>query len=328
MNLRKPPDENYCLFGAESLLKRLKTLETEIDGVCRADDIECIHRMRVASRRLRSAFRLFDECFDDKDARNWQKQIKAVTKSLGFARDYDVQIDFLLGFLDDLDNKRYIPGIKRILLRLQQQREKIQPKVVSAMDQLRSADTINQITESARITRNLAQIHRKDEFSLRVYEQAYMSISLQLEQFLSHREYIDQPDKTDELHAMRIDAKRLRYMMEIYSPLYEDELKEPISTAKEIQTILGNLNDCVVWINFLSEFVREEEKRTFEYFGNTRSFGRIKSGILYLQENRRQKQTEYYNSFFIYWEEIQEKDIWGNLMRCIFDYVFKRGVNS
>jgi len=196
------------------------------------------------------------------------------------------------------------------------------------MDQLMSADTINQITESARITRNLAQIHRKDEFSLRVYERAYMAISLQLEQFLSHREYVDQPDKTDELHAMRIDAKRLRYMMEIYAPLYEDELKEPISTAKEIQTILGDLNDCVVWVDFLSNFIDEEEKRTLDYFGNTRSFSRIKSGILYLQENRRQKRAEYYNGFSVYWQEIQEKDIWGNLMRCIFDYVFKRGVNS
>jgi len=62
MKMENTPDESFCLFGAEAVLKRLEALEQEINGVCKADDIECVHRMRVASRRLRSTFAIFEEC--------------------------------------------------------------------------------------------------------------------------------------------------------------------------------------------------------------------------------------------------------------------------
>jgi CHAD domain-containing protein len=326
INVLSLPDDSYCFFGAEALLKRLEALEQEIEGVTKAEDIECIHRMRVASRRIRSAFALFEECFADKDAEKWRKQIRQVTRSLSIARDLDVQIEFLKNFMDDLQDTRHILGIKRLLLRLQQQRKNSQPKIISVMDQLRSTGILGQITESSRIMRNLGQLRHK-EHTLRVYERTYMAISLRLEEFLSHKDYIKQPDRTDELHAMRITAKRLRYTMEIFAPLYEDELKRPIEAIREVQTILGDFNDCVVWVNFLPQFLDEEKKRTFEYFGHTKTFSRIKAGILYLQDDRRRKQTEYYNSFIGYWEKIQEEDTWENLMKCIFDYVLKRGIS-
>ncbi|MFQ6042085.1 MAG: CHAD domain-containing protein, partial [Candidatus Poribacteria bacterium] len=60
--------------------------------VCEADDIEYVHRMRVASRRLRSGFALFEECFPPKRLKRWRKQIRRVTRALGDARYTDVQI--------------------------------------------------------------------------------------------------------------------------------------------------------------------------------------------------------------------------------------------
>jgi len=176
-------DESFCLFGAEAVLKRLEALEQEIEGVCKADDIECIHRMRVASRRLRSVFAIFEECF--KDIKRWRKRMRLVTRILGSARDLDVQIDFLKEFLNGLTEQRHIPGIKRLILRLRQQREKIQPKVISKMEQINTSGVLNEVSESSLIIRNLAKLHNKEEYSQKVYEQAYMTISLQLEEFIS-----------------------------------------------------------------------------------------------------------------------------------------------
>lgn len=307
------PDENYCLFGAEALLKRLSAFEKEIDGVCKADDIECIHRMRVASRRIRSAFRLFETCLASNDTKKWRKQIRLVTRSLGVARDLDVQIEFLHGFLNELQDNRYISGIKRLLLRLKQRRDEIQPEIILVMDQLKNRETIMQLTELCRIIRNLAQLHQKNLYSKEVYKQSFLSISLCLEEFLHYKNYVYQPDKTKELHAMRIASKHLRYTMEIFASLYEDELKEPIDIIRDFQTILGDFNDCVTWVNYLSDFIEEEKERTSYYFGHTKSFGRIKSGITFLQEDRREKQAEYYNIFLNLWEKTQEQNIWENL---------------
>jgi CHAD domain. len=60
-------DEGFCLFGAETLRKLTEDLVAEADGVRHSDDIEYIHRMRVASRRIRAALPLFAPCFSEID---------------------------------------------------------------------------------------------------------------------------------------------------------------------------------------------------------------------------------------------------------------------
>ena len=73
----------------------LDAFTCEITGVKEAQDIEYIHRMRVASRRLRAALPLFSSCFPDKQYTKWMKEITKITRALGDARDADVQIAFL-----------------------------------------------------------------------------------------------------------------------------------------------------------------------------------------------------------------------------------------
>ena len=92
--------EHYRAYGAERLLASLDSLTSEIKGVKGEDDIEFVHRMRVASRRLRSALVLFGECFEEEDVRKWNRAVRSVTRDLGEARDLDVQIAFLKGFID------------------------------------------------------------------------------------------------------------------------------------------------------------------------------------------------------------------------------------
>ncbi|MDN7024880.1 CHAD domain-containing protein [Methanoculleus sp. FWC-SCC1] len=96
------PDPGYCLFGAKNLIKQVQALNAEIDGVRQAEDIEYIHRMRVASRRIRAALPLFEDCFAPGDYKRWRREIRQITRALGAARDADVQIDFLQEYRDSL----------------------------------------------------------------------------------------------------------------------------------------------------------------------------------------------------------------------------------
>ena len=93
------PDKGYCLYAAEYMTSLLSALAAETEGVKYSDDIEYVHRCRVATRRLRAAMSVFEECFPKKEFGEWLKQIKGITGSLGEARDLDVQVDFLKGFL-------------------------------------------------------------------------------------------------------------------------------------------------------------------------------------------------------------------------------------
>lgn len=64
-------------------------------------DIEPLHDMRVATRRLRAALEVFAPCFPAKRHRKALKKVKALADALGERRDRDVAIEFLTGFADE-----------------------------------------------------------------------------------------------------------------------------------------------------------------------------------------------------------------------------------
>jgi CHAD domain-containing protein len=64
-------------------------------GVLDLDDIEPVHDMRVATRRLRAALEVFEPCFPRKRHRKALKRVKALADALGVRRDLDVEIELL-----------------------------------------------------------------------------------------------------------------------------------------------------------------------------------------------------------------------------------------
>lgn len=315
--MEREPDASYALFGVEALLKRLQALMQEVEGVRQAQDIECVHRMRVASRRLRSALALFQECLPRKKLPDWQKQIRRITRALGAARDTDVQIDWLDKILRDLADARHKAGIERLRLRLRQRREQLQADVGHALDQLAASRVASEMEQTLRqdlVQARLGQVRADSPY---VYERARAAIALRLEEFLAYEACVRRPEQIEELHAMRIAAKRLRYTMEVFAPLYEDNLKEPLKAAREAQDVLGDIHDCDVWGQYLPQFIEEERARALEYFGHTRSFGRLTSGLLYLQQDRQEYRARRYQEFSEFWEQVKKRDVWGKLRQTL-----------
>ena len=93
----------------------------------------------VASRRLRNMLELFSPWLPAKMLAGWRKQVKRVTRTLGAARDLDVQLQFISDFhrQTTAENARY--GLARLLLRLRQQRNSCQPQVLSVLAELEDA---------------------------------------------------------------------------------------------------------------------------------------------------------------------------------------------
>src|SRR4030042_928233 len=135
-----------CIFGVQRILPLLDAFLGEIDGVRSAQDIEHIHRMRVASRRIRAALPLFKSCFPKKKFRVWMRELQKITRALGDARDADVQIAFLerlkkeraLGdpCSDTGTEIRPVDVETFLLSRLQKKRQKLQGTVLSALEHL------------------------------------------------------------------------------------------------------------------------------------------------------------------------------------------------
>jgi CHAD domain-containing protein len=70
-------------------------------GVLDTAEIDRVHDMRVATRRLRAAMELFEPCFPSKPYRKARKEVKALADALGERRDRDVEIEFLERFIEE-----------------------------------------------------------------------------------------------------------------------------------------------------------------------------------------------------------------------------------
>jgi CHAD domain-containing protein len=71
-------------------------------GVLDLGDVERVHDMRVATRRLRAALEVFEPCFPRKPWREAVGRVKALADALGERRDCDVQIELLEGLVPEL----------------------------------------------------------------------------------------------------------------------------------------------------------------------------------------------------------------------------------
>ncbi|MFH1922387.1 MAG: CHAD domain-containing protein, partial [Planctomycetota bacterium] len=56
-------DGSYQLLAGRYVRRQIRQLIGQLEGMRKADDIEFVHRARVASRRLRAALGIFRDCF-------------------------------------------------------------------------------------------------------------------------------------------------------------------------------------------------------------------------------------------------------------------------
>lgn len=241
--------EELCAFGRAITGQRLEALMAEVDGVRRGEDPECVHRMRVASRRLRSALRIFNDCFKGKRGRRWRKAVKEVTTLLGEARDLDVQIGFLTSISKERGGEE-AAGLALIIERLKCRRASLQPEIAWVMDSLTEGPMGELLYEFKEVRE-----WKGDGERLRPY--AFAHASAAVEELMDRSRSVTLYEDWQGHHALRIAGKHLRYALEAFRGAYEDRLEEELRTLKGLQDVLGELHDCDVWIQRLPG-LREE----------------------------------------------------------------------
>jgi hypothetical protein len=86
-------DDTWLKREGKTLLYHFAEMLRHEKGTRLGEDIEELHDMRVASRRMRAAFDLFEQAFDPKVIRRHLRGLKATGRALGAVRDMDVFIE-------------------------------------------------------------------------------------------------------------------------------------------------------------------------------------------------------------------------------------------
>ena len=129
------PDETLETCAREIIVDYFQQMMSYKDGAKEGRDIECVHDMRVTSRRLRAAMDNFADCFPQKSFRKHYKKVKAITRTMGAVRDLDVLIlrfQKTLGTLSEAEQA----DIRELILHLQREREKARKPMLTLFTKL------------------------------------------------------------------------------------------------------------------------------------------------------------------------------------------------
>jgi exopolyphosphatase/pppGpp-phosphohydrolase len=139
-----PEEEPFDQSGRRLLRERMQKMLAWPEEVLKHEDVEAVHKMRVAIRRLRATLDAYQSICDPKSFKKIYRQVTQITDALGAARDTDVMLLNLHAQLEQLKSGDKA-GVEWIIQRLQTFRDEKQLELESFLQNLDEDDLRKQI---------------------------------------------------------------------------------------------------------------------------------------------------------------------------------------
>ena len=133
------PYEPFAVAAARIVRRRADELFAHEEGVLDTSDIERVHDMRVASRRLRAVLEIFAPCFPHGDFKTALRDVKALADALGERRDPDVHIEAMEALERDIMATNR-PGIDSLVARLCERQARGNDTLAAALEEARESE--------------------------------------------------------------------------------------------------------------------------------------------------------------------------------------------
>jgi CHAD domain-containing protein len=240
------PDDTVGQVGLAVLRRHFAALLAKEPGTRLGDDIEELHDMRVASRRLRAAVALFAEVLPA-EAERLRPELAWVGQMIGAVRDLDVQLEQLdrwAHLLSPTDEA----ALGRLRALLEEQRGTARADMLEALDSPRYA----------RLVRRFGAMLRTRSGARTVAARA-VAPDLVVRRHRALRKAMARigPDaEPAAYHRLRIAAKRFRYALEFLSGVYPGQTKRLVTRTVALQDLLGSYQDAHVAITRLRDLAR------------------------------------------------------------------------
>lgn len=162
-------------------------------------------------------------------------------------------------------------------------------------------------------------------------------IDVRLEEMLEFGKHAHDPSRIEEIHNLRIAAKRLRYTLEMFRFAFPKKLGSLISEVKEVQEHIGDMRDADVMIERVAGILDSERTARAERLRqiaeattrgtpaqrhqriksavNGPTFARDEIALFTMIAYRAQERDEAYDRFVRHWERLEATDFPTRLRR-------------
>jgi CHAD domain-containing protein len=259
--LKRPgiqPDDGMDEAGRKVLAFHFWRMLHHEPGTRTGEEIEALHDMRVATRRMRAAFRVFGDYFDAGQVAPYLKGLRRTGRALGAVRDLDVFGQKIQAYRETLPPAQQ-GSLDDFLAILEAQRDVARRQMIAHLDGAKYGRFVQRFgefvqTEGAGSLPAVWQAEAPRPY--RVRHVAPTAIYQRLAEVRAYDEWVTGPTPAlPRLHALRIACKRLRYTLEFFSEVLGPNTRQVIQEVVALQDHLGDLQDAVVASQILRDFL-------------------------------------------------------------------------
>ncbi|MFT7824146.1 MAG: CHAD domain-containing protein [Sulfurimonas sp.] len=218
-------------------------------------EIEALHQFRIHMRKLRALLQEFETFFDPAWVKTHKKVLATLMEETNAKRDNDVAIADVKTFKQQFSSKdrKFLNELKDSM---QKKEEKLKRKLTAFM----SGPTLSTELET------LGSIFKNSDIYPDLAKQPLILIAIgvidkRIREIIAEGKHLKEKDKKA-YHKLRIQFKKLRYLLELLSPIIPpDRLENTLTHLKKIQTILGEINDLQVQKRELKAFDQKKKSK-------------------------------------------------------------------
>jgi len=264
------------------LARHLYRLRLHDPGTRIGEDPEALHDMRVATRRLRAAVRVFAAGIPARLQSGMSQELQWLGQLLGRVRDLDVQ----LARLDDFTAAApagFRPALGCLREYLDGERGRGRADMLAGLDTARYFRLLLRLERFAHARgRRRSPDTAAQELIVIAGQRA---IQKAFRRLIKRGEKIHATPHPEDLHALRIRAKRLRYLLEFLQELTGKPGRRLVRRLTELQDLLGSYHDAVVAADFVRVYVEGQGAQLAP--AQMVALGALVAGELRLAEQKR-----------------------------------------
>jgi triphosphatase len=235
----------------------LTHLQANEPGMLIGRDPEYLHQMRIALRRLRSGFVAFRSHLDSAAPTAIEAALRATGKQLGVARDWDVLgTESLLPLRAAFQDDGAVGALVRRAQRMRGAHDRDAREFVASADYVRGILALGRFLVSPARNTAAAQESGLPAFAARMLQERHRRVRKLGERLSLGAQSPASRARLphEELHRLRILAKKLRYAAEFFESLFHGgRARAYIRSLARLQDALGGLNDCATGLRLMTE---------------------------------------------------------------------------
>jgi CHAD domain-containing protein len=225
-----------------------------LEGMKQDIDTEFLHDFRVSVRRTRAALSQIKGVFSDVKINKYKQMFSDIGKSTNRLRDLDVYLlnkDYYYTLVPDI----FKQGLDFLFIKLAKQRAYEHKKLVALIESGRFKDALDKwrsfLSSDLKTTAG-------PNANAPVLKLAQNFIHKQFTKVISQGKKIDKKTSDKKIHDLRIECKKLRYLMEFFASLFpEEDINYLIKQLKMLQDNLGDFNDLAVQQLEMQDYLQE-----------------------------------------------------------------------